>query len=86
MNSREMSLAQRRRALVERSEAQRTAILDAAAPLASKAVSLDRVVDYVRRYPVVAAAAVGALALVGPRRLFDLGTRALTLYMLLRNS
>ena len=84
MNSREMSLAQRRRALVERSEAQRATILDAAAPLASKAVSLDRVVDYVRRYPVVAAAAVGALALAGPRRVFDLGTRALTLYMLLR--
>jgi hypothetical protein len=86
MNSREMSLAQRRRALVERSEAQRVAIFDAATPLASKAVSLDRVVDYVRRYPVVAAAAVGAVVLVGPRRIFDLGTRALTLYMLLRKA
>jgi len=86
MNSREMSLAQRRRALVERSEAQRAAILGAAEPITRKAVSLDRVVDYVRRYPVVAAAAAGALALVGPRRIFDLGTRALTLYMLLRKS
>ena len=82
----EMSLAQRRRALVQRSSAQRAAILGAAAPITRKAVSLDRVVDYVRRYPVVAAAAVGALALVGPRRIFDLGTRALTLYMLLRKS
>jgi hypothetical protein len=84
MNSREMSLAQRRRALVERSAAQRAAILDGVAPLASKAASLDRVVGYARRYPLAAAAAAGALALVGPRRLFDLGTRALTLYMLLR--
>jgi YqjK-like protein len=84
MNSREMSLAERRRALVERSAAQRAAILDGVASLASKATSLDRVVDYVRRYPVVAAAAAGAIAIVGPRRLFDLGTRALTLYMLLR--
>ncbi len=37
-----------------------------------------------RRYPVVTALAVGAVALIGPRRIFDLGTRALTLYMLLR--
>ena len=84
MNSREMTLAQRRRALIERSAAQRASILEGAAPLASKAASLDRVIDYVRRYPVAAAAAAGAIALVGPRRLFDLGTRALTLYMLLR--
>ena len=83
---REMTLAQRRRALVQRSSAQRAAILGAAEPITRKAASLGRVVDYVRRYPVVAAAAVGALALVGPRRVFDLGTRALTLYMLLRKS
>ncbi len=83
---REMSLAQRRHALVQRSTAQRAAILSAAEPMTRKAASFDRVVDYVRRYPVVAAAAAGALALVGPRRVFDLGTRALTLYMLLRKS
>jgi len=82
----EMSLAQRRLALIQRSSAQRAGILGAAAPMTRKAVSFDRVVDYVRRYPVVAAAAVGALALVGPRRVFDLGTRALTLYMLLKKS
>ena len=82
--SHEMSLAQRRQALIQRSTAQRAAILRAAEPIARKAISLDRVVDYVRRYPVAAAAAAGALALVGPRRVFDLGTRALTLYMLLR--
>jgi hypothetical protein len=86
MNSREMSLAQRRRALVERSQAQRAALLGAAEPIVGKAATLDRVVDYVRRYPIATAVAAGAVALVGPRKLFDLGTRALTLYMLLRKS
>jgi len=38
----------------------------------------------VRRYPVVAAVAVGAVALIGPQKIFDLGKRAVTLYMLLR--
>jgi len=43
-----------------------------------------RVVGAVRRNPVVAAIAVGAVALLGPRRIWELGARAITLYTLLR--
>jgi hypothetical protein len=77
-------LAQRREELVERSAAQRAAVLAAAEPLGRKAAAVDRVVSYVRQYPVVASIVAGALALAGPRRLFHLGARAITLYMLFR--
>jgi hypothetical protein len=82
--SHKQGLAQRRQELVERSAAQRAALLAAAAPIVSKAAAVDRVVSYVRRYPVLSSFAVGAVALAGPRRLLDLGSRAVTLYMLLR--
>ena len=82
--SHKQGLAQRRLELVERSAAQRAALLAAAAPIVSKAAAVDRVVSYVRRYPVLSSFAVGAVALAGPRRLLDLGSRAVTLYMLLR--
>ena len=78
------NLAQRREELVERSAAQRAALLAAATPIVAKAAAVDRVVSYVRRYPVLSSFAVGAVALAGPRRLLDLGSRAVTLYMLLR--
>jgi hypothetical protein len=78
------NLAQRRGELVERSAAQRAALLAAATPIVAKAAAVDRVVSYVRRYPVLSSFAVGAVALAGPRRLLDLGSRAVTLYMLLR--
>jgi hypothetical protein len=55
-----------------------------AEPLLRKAASVDRVVGYVRRSPVISALAVGGVALLGPRRLWDLGARAITLYTLLR--
>jgi hypothetical protein len=42
------------------------------------------VVAYVRQYPVLASLAVGAVALIGPRRLFEVGTRAIALYALLK--
>ena len=77
-------LAQRREELVERSAAQRAALLASAEPLVRKAVAVDRVVAYVRQYPVLASLAVGAVALIGPRRLFELGTRAIALYALLK--
>ena len=86
MNPRELGLAQRRQQLVERSAAQRTALAACADPLVRKAAALDRVVSYVRRNPVIAAAAVGAVALLGPQKIFDLGARAITLYMLFRRS
>jgi len=84
VNRHEQGLAERRRELVERSAAQRTALAVAAAPLLRKAETLDRVVAYVRRNPVVAALAVGAVALLGPRKIFALGARAITLYMLFK--
>jgi YqjK-like protein len=77
-------LAQRREELVERSTAQRTTVLAAAEPIVRKAAAVDRVLAYVRRYPAVASLAVGAVALVGPRKIFDIGARAITLYMLFR--
>jgi hypothetical protein len=49
-----------------------------------KAMVVDRVVTQVRRYPVVSSLVVGAVALLGPRKILDLGTRALTLYALFR--
>ena len=86
MNKHEQGLAARRRELVERSAAQRAELVISAEPLVRKADTVDRVVASVRRYPVVTAIAIGAVALIGPRKLFDLGARAITLYMLLRRS
>jgi hypothetical protein len=37
-----------------------------------------------RRYPVVIGVAAAGVALLGSRRIFDLASRALTLYALLR--
>jgi hypothetical protein len=85
LNRHEQGLAARRRELVERSGAQRAALLAAGEPLARKAAALDRVVGYVRANPVVSAVVVGAVALLGPRRLYDMATRAVTLYLLLRH-
>jgi hypothetical protein len=84
MSRRSQSLAERRLELVERSTTQRAALVGDARPLLRKAAAADRIVGMLRRYPVVTVLAVGAVALIGPRRLFDYGTRAVTLYMLLR--
>jgi len=84
MSRRSQSLAERRLELVDRSATQRAALVADAQPLLSKAAAADRILGMLRRYPVATALAVGAVALIGPRRLFDFGTRALTLYMLLR--
>ena len=84
MNQYELSLAARRRALVERSAAQRAALGIYAEPLVRKTAALDRVVDYVRNNPVLSSVAVGAVVLLGPRRLWEMATRAVTIYTLLR--
>ena len=84
MSRHEQGLAERRRELVERSSAQRAALAAAAEPLVRKSAAVDRVIAQVRRYPVLSSVAVGALALLGPRRLFDLAARAAALYALLR--
>jgi hypothetical protein len=80
----QQDLVQRRRELVERSAAQRTALLAVAAPIAEKAAKLDRIAGYVTRYPILSSAAVVTVALMGPRKIFDLGARAITLYTLFR--
>jgi hypothetical protein len=84
--NRKQGLAQRRQELIERSSAQRTALLAAAEPLARKAAAVDRVVAYVRYYPVLASLVVGAVALIGPRKLLHLAARALTFYAALKRS
>jgi hypothetical protein len=70
--------------LVRRSAEQRAALIAAAQPIVHKAVVVDRVVAEVRRYPVLSSLVVGAIALLGPRKILDWGTRALTLYALFR--
>jgi hypothetical protein len=82
--NRKQSLAQRRNELLERSSTQRAALIVTAAPVARRVDAVDRVVRYVRAYPVAASLVVGAVALIGPRKVFDLGSRALTLYALLK--
>ena len=84
MSGREQSLAERRLELVQRSAAQRAALIASADPFARKAAALDRIVAKLRRYPVVLAVAGGAVAFFGSRKLFTLVTRALTLYALFR--
>jgi len=51
---------------------------------APKAAALDRIVSKVRDYPVVTALGVGAVALLGTRRIFEIATKVLTLYALFR--
>jgi hypothetical protein len=70
--------------LVRRSTEQRAALLASAEPIVRKAVVVDRVVTQVRRYPVLSSVVLGAVALLGPRKILDLGTRALTLYALFK--
>ena len=70
--------------LVELSTRQRGALVAAAEPLVQKAQAVDRVVAYVRDNPALTASLVGAVALLGPRKIFDMATRALTVYALFR--
>jgi hypothetical protein len=77
-------LQQRRAELIERSTALRAALLQAAAPIVQKAATADRVVAALRKYPVVTAVTVGAVAFAGTRRLLPWLSRALTLYALLK--
>ena len=78
------TLAQRREALVAQSAAQRSAIIASAQPLARGAAAIDRITGPVRRHPVLAAIAIGAVTLLGSRKMSDLASRAMTIYMLLR--
>lgn len=73
-----------RQELVERSAAQRAALVAAAAPLLQRAATVDRLVSGVRRHPLPVAAVAAAVVFLGSRRLFDLASRAVTLYALFR--
>jgi hypothetical protein len=84
VSSLEQGLAQRREELVERSAAQRAALIANVEPLLSKAAAADRILTRMRRYPVAIGVAAAGVALLGSRRIFDLASRALTLYALLR--
>jgi hypothetical protein len=77
-------LAQRRQALVERSAHYRARIAANLEPLARKIATADRAVATLRAHPVIAAAAAGAVAFMGPRRLLGWAARVLPLYSLLR--
>ena len=84
MSRRDQTLAQRREELVARSAAQRAALAGHAAPLLGRAEALDRIVLRIRRYPLLTAAVAGAVVFLGSRRIFDMATRALTIYALFR--
>jgi hypothetical protein len=84
MSRDEQSLAERRQELVARSSAQRAALIADAEPVLRKAVALDRIVSRIRRYPIATAAVAGAVVFLGSRRIFELATRALTIYALFR--
>jgi hypothetical protein len=79
-----MRLAERRQELVERSSAQRAAIIANAEPLVRAGALADRLLSRVRRHPIAVTVGLGAVVLLGSRRLFDLATRALTLYALFK--
>jgi len=78
------TLAVRREALVAQSAVQRNALIESSAPLLRGTATLDRMLGPIRRHPVLAAVAVGGVALLGSRKIFDLATRAVTIYMLVR--
>ena len=84
MSLRAQRLQQRRRELLERSAAQRAALVHAAQPLLRSAAVPDRVLGYARRHPLITGVAAAAVALLGSRRLLSLGTRLLTVYTLFR--
>ena len=84
MNLGRQALADRRHELARRSAAQRSELIVTAQPLLQTAASADRIVSRVRRHPVVVVAVAAAVVLFGSRRIFDLATRAFTLYALFR--
>jgi len=84
VNRHPIALARRREELVARSAAQRSALIASAAPLAGKAAALERIVGTLRRYSVVAGVVAGVAAIFGSRRLIDIASRLLKLYLLVR--
>jgi hypothetical protein len=77
-------LEARRLELIDRSAAQRSALIAGVLPLADKLASVDRAVATVKRYPVVSGLIAGGVVLFGSRKLFDWAARGITLYTLLK--
>lgn len=77
-------LTERRKELVARSARERAALIAAAGPLVDKAATADRLLSYVRRYPVPLAAVGIGVVLLGSRKLLDIASRVLTVYALFR--
>ena len=84
MNRHQLALARRREELVARSVAQRAALIAGVAPLADKLATLERIIGTLRRYSVVAGIVAGVAGLFGSRRLLDVASRLLSLYLLAR--
>ena len=80
----QQSLEMRRRELVERSAAQRAALMANLVPIAEKVAKVDGAISSVKRYPMIAAAIAGAVTLFGSKKIFSLLARGITLYTLLR--
>ena len=77
-------LEARRLELIDRSAAQRSALIAGVLPVADKLAAVDRAVASVKRYPVVSALMAGGVVLFGSRKLFDWAARGITLYTLLK--
>ena len=77
-------LEARRLELIDRSAAQRSALIAGVLPVADKLATVDRAVASVKRYPVVSALIAGGVVLFGSRKLFDWAARGITLYTLLK--
>jgi len=82
--SRLQELEMRRVELVDRSRAQRGALVAGLAPLAGKLGAVDRAVASVKRYPMLSAALAAAVVLLGSRKMFGWIARGITLYTLLK--
>ena len=77
-------LRERRRLLVERCAAQRSAIAAVVGPLAAKAAAGDRILTAVRVHPIMLTLAAGAVAGLIPRLLPPWLTRVLLVFSFLK--
>ena len=78
------TLAERRQALVARSQAERAALFASAEPLLRKAAAADHMLSRVRRHPIAVTVIGAAIVLLGSRKLFDIATRVVTVYALFK--
>jgi hypothetical protein len=77
-------LQRRRAVLAERCTAQRSALVAAVEPLATKAAAADRILSAMRVHPIVLTLAAGAIAGLIPRLLPPWLTRVLLVFSFLK--